>query len=75
MVDFWGLAGPGGPGDPFKRWGASHRFPARRAPGGPGEGPDCHLPKEIVGFGPIPARILGETHYLFLFGARIGLPS
>ena len=22
MVDFWGLAGPGGPGDPFKRWGA-----------------------------------------------------
>ena len=20
-------------------------------PGGPGEGPDCHFPKEIVGFG------------------------
>ncbi len=27
--------------------------------GVPGEGPDCHFPKEIVGFGPIPARILG----------------
>ncbi len=25
----------------------------------PGEGPDCHVPKEIVGFGPIPARIRG----------------
>ena len=23
----------------------------------PGEGPDCHYPKAIVGFGPIPARI------------------
>ncbi len=28
-------------------------------PGGPGEGPDCNFPKEIVGFGPIPARIRG----------------
>ncbi len=27
--------------------------------GVPGEGPDCHFPKEIVGLGPIPARILG----------------
>ncbi len=27
--------------------------------GVPEEGPDCHFPKEIVGFGPIPARILG----------------
>jgi hypothetical protein len=27
--------------------------------GVPGEGPDCHFPKEIVGFGPIPAQILG----------------
>jgi hypothetical protein len=27
--------------------------------GVPGEGPDCHFPKEIVGFGPIPARIRG----------------
>ncbi len=25
----------------------------------PGEGPDCHFLKEIGGFGPIPARILG----------------
>ncbi len=28
------------------------------ARGVPGEGPDCHGPKEIVGFVPIPARIL-----------------
>ncbi len=28
-------------------------------PGGPGEGPDCHLPEEIVVFGSIPARIRG----------------
>ncbi len=27
------------------------------APGVPGEGPDCHFPKEIVGVGPTPARI------------------
>ncbi len=27
--------------------------------GAPGEGPDCHFPKEIVGVGPIPARIRG----------------
>ncbi len=26
--------------------------------GVPGEGPECHFPKEIIGFGPIPARIL-----------------
>ncbi len=30
-------------------------------------GPDCHLPKEIIGFGPIPARIRGETYLLFVF--------
>jgi len=23
MIEFWGLAGPGGPGHTFKRWGAS----------------------------------------------------
>ncbi len=28
------------------------------ARGVPGEGPDCRFPKEIIGFGPIPARIL-----------------
>ncbi len=28
-------------------------------PGVPGEGPDCHVLKEIVGLGPTPARILG----------------
>ncbi len=27
--------------------------------GVPGEGPDYHVPEEIVGFGPIPARIRG----------------
>jgi hypothetical protein len=27
------------------------------SPGGPEEGPDCHLSREIGGFGPIPARI------------------
>ncbi len=26
--------------------------------GVPGEGPECHVPKEIAGVGPIPARIL-----------------
>ncbi len=31
--------------------------PLRR--GVPGEGPDWHFPQGIVGFGPIPARILG----------------
>ncbi len=29
------------------------------ARGVPGEGPHCNFPKEIVGFGTIPARILG----------------
>ena len=24
MVDLWDQAGPGGPGNPFKKWGASH---------------------------------------------------
>ncbi len=28
-------------------------------PGSPGEGPDSHFPKEIVGFWPMPARTLG----------------
>ena len=32
--------------------------------GVPGEGPDCHFPKEIVGFGPIPARILGFSIFI-----------
>ncbi len=28
------------------------------SPGGvPGEGPDCHFPTEIMGFGPMPGRI------------------
>ncbi len=32
----------------------------------PGEGPDCHFSKAIVGFEPIPARILGFL--IFYFG-------
>jgi hypothetical protein len=32
--------------------------------GVPGEGPDCHVLKEIVGFGPIPARILGFLSFI-----------
>ncbi len=32
--------------------------------GVPGEGPDCHSPKEIVGFGPIPARIRGFKTFM-----------
>ena len=36
-------------------------------PGGPGEGPDCRFPNEIVGFGPIPARIRGVSYLLFSF--------
>ncbi len=35
-------------------------------PGGPGEGPDCHVPKETVGFGLIPVRIRGVIGNLFL---------
>ncbi len=41
--------------------------PLRR--GVPGEGPDCHFPKEIVGFGPIPARIL--KFFNFYFGLKL----
>ncbi len=34
--------------------------------GVPGEGPDCHSPQEIGGFGPIPARIRGAILFLIL---------
>jgi hypothetical protein len=34
-------------------------------PGGPGEGPKCHFPKEIDGVGPNPGRIYG-------FGPNLG---
>jgi hypothetical protein len=37
-------------------------------PWSPGEGMDCHLPKEIEGFGPIAARIRGYTYLLFSLG-------
>ncbi len=33
----------------------------------PGEGPDCHFPKELGGFGPIPARIRGVICFNFYF--------
>ncbi len=36
-------------------------------PGGPGEGPDCHFPKESVGLGPIPARNRGVMYFQLLF--------
>ncbi len=34
-------------------------------PGGPGEGPGCHVPKGIGGLGPIPARIRGKLFYYY----------
>ncbi len=33
--------------------------------GVPGEGPDCHFPSDIVGFGAIPARILEIFNFHF----------
>ncbi len=43
-------------------------------PGGPGEGPDYHFPKETGGFGPIPARMRGKTCFVFSFwpSAQLG---
>ena len=38
--------------------------------GVPGEGPDCHFPKEIIGFGPIPARIL--KFLIFILALHLG---
>ncbi len=39
------------------------------------EGPDCQFPKELVGFGPIPARIRGfVTFILALRTARTSMP-
>ena len=37
--------------------------------GVPGEGPDCHFQKEIVGVGPIPARILGFLVFILALSA------
>ena len=46
------------------------------ARGVPGEGPDCHSPKEILGFGPIPARILKFLIFILaLSTARVGGPT
>ncbi len=44
-------------------------------PGGPGEDPDCHFPKETEGFGPIPARIRRRKlmFYVVLALSAIGL--
>ncbi len=35
-------------------------------PGGPGSGPDCHFPKEIEGFRPIPPRMRGGSILLII---------
>jgi hypothetical protein len=40
--------------------------------GVPGDGPDCHVPTEIVGVGPIPARIRG--FFVLILAARSSLP-
>ncbi len=47
-------------------------------PGGvPGEGPDCHFPKEIVDVGQIPARFrdIFNFYFLALSTVRIKEPS
>ncbi len=33
----------------------------------PGEGPDCHFPEEVKGFGPVPARIRGGQRMCLIF--------
>ncbi len=40
--------------------------------GDSGDGPDCHVPQEIGGFGPILARIWGETYFVFHVGLAQG---
>ncbi len=35
-------------------------------PGGSGESPDCYVPQEFEGFGPVPARIRGVIYFLCL---------
>jgi hypothetical protein len=56
------------------------------ARGVPGDGPDCHFPKAIVGFGPIPARIRiflifilplssARMHFRSHFGSSRGWPT
>ncbi len=61
-----GLAGGGSAADPLPppaatghmTWLCLKRFLILSlARGVPGEGPDCHVPQEIIGFEPIPARI------------------
>ncbi len=37
-------------------------------PGGPGDGPGCHLPEDIWVLGPIPARIRGGNLYFMFLG-------
>ncbi len=46
-------------------------------PRGPGEGPDCHFPKEIRGFCRFRPRSGGKCTYVFYFGRKrswIGVP-
>ncbi len=52
IVDFWGLAGPGGPGDTSKRWGASPPTFPHLLKGSPGPLGPARPPKSAVsGFG------------------------
>ena len=60
----------------YTLYGAVHQLYLRKRlilflpplpPGGPGEGPDCHFPMEIEGFGTIPARIRGGESLFFIF--------
>ncbi len=49
----------------FYSWLCSKRFLIFfLARGVPGEGPDCHFPKEIIGFGPIPTRIHNKLIFI-----------
>ncbi len=41
--------------------------------GVPGEGPDCHDPADIIGFGPIPARIRRVVYLQIVCGPILNL--
>ncbi len=53
---------------------AFYVFLGPHPPGGPGEGPDCHVPQKIDGFGPVPARIRGVLYiYIYVCYCYFGL--
>ncbi len=60
-----GYTWPRKPGSQFKLCigGFSICFLFPLSPGDPGEGPDCHFPKEFGGFVPIPVRIRREIYF------------